>query len=123
MGKINDWKVAGREETGASLVESLVAIALLLTVLVPMTGALTTVIGRRMAERQTLALAVARRHLETLLGAGDAVPTDSSVASEGEWMVQKVLSYDGSLATYSVEVRHRRKVLPTLVLRTRRYRP
>lgn len=109
-----------RREEGFSLVESVVALALLLTVLIP-TGAFVLRYSQvRENDRYRHALVLGRRHMENavMMVAQDGDPEQHVV--EGPWEVHVRSARRGRLYRISVRVVHARRSDPYLVLTTLR---
>lgn len=91
------WK----EEEGASLVETLVAMAILLAVLVPSTMFLTYIGSNWLVKDKAESFQLARNEMESII----ATKNDSSlVRSEGKWMVKRTVTNQEELYYVTVDV-------------------
>lgn len=89
-----------KEENGYSLVESLVALALLLAVLVPLTLVLIFIGGNTIAKDKITSFNYARNQMEMTL----AIEADSSYTFQVDerWWVQTVVQKERNLYTITV---------------------
>jgi competence protein ComGC len=89
------------DEDGVSLVETLVAMAILLAVLVPSTMFLTYIGSNWLVEDKVESYQLARNEMETII----ATQNDSSlVRSEGKWVVKRSVRNQEELYYLTVDV-------------------
>lgn len=111
---MNGWK----DESGASLVETLVAMAILLAVLVPSIMFLTYIGSNWLVEDKVESFQVARNEMETII----ATENDSSlVRSEGKWVVKRTVRNQEEFYYLTVDVFKRDTLKsPVITLETAR---
>ncbi|MEM6338182.1 MAG: hypothetical protein AAF752_16530 [Bacteroidota bacterium] len=94
-------------EQGTSMLDVLVALALLLTVLVPFVGLLGELADPRPAEAQRTGLLLARDALEQARRTPVPAATDTETPDR-RWRVRLRVEPEGSLLRLTAEVYHRR---------------
>ncbi len=105
-------------EVGSTLVETMVALALLLTVLVPIIGFMATISINQQARVKVQALNYAQYTMESTLL--NRAWSDTLIHPAEGWEVQRVVETDGSLVLIRVDVFQKNKPEPVLHLSTTR---
>jgi hypothetical protein len=142
------WAFAGGEE-GASLIEVLVAAALLVTVLLPVSAVGVRLVTEDPAALRMEALARGEAALEAMvgqealvgraamlgpeamlrpethspLGTGRAAPSPPEGRGQGPWRLERGVRREGPVVSFRVAVFRGEAPDPVLVLETARYRP
>jgi Tfp pilus assembly protein PilV len=89
-------------ESGTSLAEGLVSLAILMTVLVPVLGFMGATTRNRQASDKVIALNLGRYAMEhTLL---EQAWNDSTYLAEKGWTMQRSVAHDGALVTVRIRV-------------------
>ncbi len=110
------------EEEGYSLIESIVAIALLLTVLVPVSAFLGSLATKRISKQKIEALAIAQASMENAIQLRDF--TDKSVpVHDGKWILSEEYILNGDLVTIMITVAKPGRSRPGVSLQTARLLP
>lgn len=100
------------DEVGASLVETLVAIAILLAVLVPSTMFLTYIGSNWLVKDKVDSYQLARNEMETII----ATENDSSlVRTDGKWVVKRTITHQDDLYYLEVDVFKRDTTKPPII--------
>jgi len=99
-------------EEGASLVETLVAMAILLAVLVPSTMFLTYIGSNWLVRDKADSIQIARNEMETII----ATKNDSSlVRDEGKWVIKRSIEKHDKLYYLQVDVFKRDTLQPPII--------
>jgi len=106
-----------RGESGHSLVEAAVSMALLVTVLVPLAGGLAELLHRQGQARDLVAWTVAQAVMEDLLY-HDHFTAQATDTTAGPWRVRGRIEHRGRQAVFWVEVYERTDPFPQLSLMT-----
>ncbi len=102
------WK----DESGASIVETLVAMAILLAVLVPTTMFLTYIGSNWLVEDKVESYQLARNEMELMI----ATQNDSNlVRFEGKWVVRRTVRNQEELYYLTVDVFKRDTLNPPII--------
>ena len=115
------WKAAFSSEIdGYTLIETIVALALLVTVLVPLGGMLgLTVAGRRVEER-IRALQLAERAMERTL-ARKAYQDATRWMEKRRWRIERAIDRQADVVEIRVSVYRKDRTVPLVELRTARH--
>lgn len=105
---------------GSSMIEVLVALALLIGVLVPASALVVRLVTQDPATRSMEALVRAETALEEAIASSAADPV---TVEDGPWRVERRVRRDGRLHAFRVDVYRGAKPDPVLSLQTTRYRP
>jgi type II secretory pathway pseudopilin PulG len=108
----------GNVEAGATLVETLVALAILMTVLIPVIGFMAVLAGNHQAMEKVQALNYAQHSLESELL--DQAWSDSLYLPDERWSIERSVETDSTLVFIRVEVFRRGKPDPLVKLSTAR---
>ena len=104
-------------EAGHSLVEALVATALLVTVLVPLGAATVYLLTVRPNEPHRRALEIGHAVLEETLAA-QAYVAETRTLDDGRWIVRRTIQHRGNQVTIRVRVFGRQRPAPLVELMT-----
>ncbi|MEL6499772.1 MAG: hypothetical protein AAFQ31_14695, partial [Planctomycetota bacterium] len=105
-----------------TLAESAVAVALLLTVLVPAAMFLVFLTTQPRTAHQAEALALAQAYLEETI-ATEAFEDATTRTSDAAWTLERSVAFEGDLALVTVAVYRRDRPTPLVTLRTARLAP
>ncbi len=107
---------------GYSLVESTVALALMVTVLAPAAGFVVHLTGRHLARQKIEALAIGQKALEKSIATLRFV-NQITVDADEKWVVSEEYQVEEDLVTIQISVTRKGSSQPEISLRTARLRP
>ncbi|MEL6706546.1 MAG: hypothetical protein AAFP15_19940 [Bacteroidota bacterium] len=110
------------DESGHTLAESAVAVALLLTVLVPAAMFLVFLTTQPRTAHQSEALALAQAYLEETI-ATEAFEDATTRTADTAWTLERSVAFEGDLALVTVAVYRRDRPTPLVTLQTARLAP
>ncbi len=109
----------GSREAGFSIIEVTVALALLVTVLIPLSSFTVQFIGERRNERELRALALGRQYMEETLHL-KTYNADQRWTADRKWRMRKTVTRIGDQVIIAVDVFRATEPVPYLHLMTLR---
>lgn len=107
-----------KDEDGSTLVETLVAMAILVSVLLPTTLFLGFIAANPMNKEKITALGLAQSEMERVLASKEYPGTERVV--EDQWIIKRVVSKKKKLVQVEVSVYRKNRTQPILTLNTER---
>lgn len=114
-----DWM---RDASGYSLVETVVALSLVVTVLVPLSSLAIYLFTVKQGEPQVAAQALAQRYMEDAISTA-SYTSDTFWLESRHWQVRKTVQERGALVTITIRVFRHQRPQPLAELSTVRLRP
>ena len=100
-----------REEAGYSLIETSVALVLLVAVLIPLGAFVIGIVSQPLARKTIIAQQLAQQIMEESLAEKRYAPLDS-MTLEGKWQILQTVKSEGELVVIRVRVKPHNKTMP-----------